>query len=280
MVVHAIDHFHRESEFAHFCAVVTDILPLLGADAMGLSQAIKIIYRQWKHRNEAENRNKTAYPMILHHNPMNPETSAALLVSGWLAVAGHAKKGPLYGNLRPGGHGIRVADHTRPGTGDEAGADIWFDVDGNRVNFTARQVADLMNKMINRVIILDGGKTPRLMLVTVHGLCRVTGPGWCARGGDGNSVVQCELAGRWKAGSGEMHKYWNRGASMKAEYLLKEQEDPIHAYKPWPAQGQTFQETLDSTGGEGEQDADNHLSQQRTKRRKLMVLKSAQSAAN
>jgi hypothetical protein len=202
IIIHGIDHFHRESEFSMYCPLVTDVTGFLGPDAMGLSRALKILYRQWKGRREADNRNKTAYAMILHHNPLCAEGSAALWLSFWLEVSGGAAVGPIYGRTEPNGGPMLQAHHTKPGVGVEKGADIWYTEDDKRVNWTSAQVADMIRRVIDRAVDLDKGKSilrerererertsmlivlgkdPVLKNLTVHGLLRVTPCGWAAR---------------------------------------------------------------------------------------------------
>ena len=69
MVILGIDHVHRVSEFALFGPNVTDVSALDGLelDSLHFIKAFEIKYRQWKGRQEAENKARIAFPMIVHH---------------------------------------------------------------------------------------------------------------------------------------------------------------------------------------------------------------------
>ncbi|KAJ1449347.1 hypothetical protein M885DRAFT_572921 [Pelagophyceae sp. CCMP2097] len=148
MLIYSLDHGHRpDSECCPYCLNVNDIsAPTYETviDSHGCPKFFRVSYYYRKGWPPAEQGQR--YGQQFHCNPYDARLCAVKHILGWLAAGGHAPRGPLFGNLaaqKDGGQMLQ-AHHKAPMVMGKTTYNVWHTVDGRPVNFTSRQVADML----------------------------------------------------------------------------------------------------------------------------------------
>ena len=175
-------------------------------------------------------------------NPSDSRACPVTAILAWLAIGGHAAKGPLFGNLEPKAIGGQMyqAHHKEMVTDAKLRYEVWFDAEGNRVNYTSAQVYGIFTRIIDRCAELEppaDDEADNWDLLSPHDW-RVAFVAWVARCKGEEHAAR--TGARFAQCSTDLGVYWDLGANQREQFLNNKITDPIFAFCPFPANGVTF----------------------------------------